>query len=63
MNFVTLPSEDIFKEQARRIIFEFFNIVFSEKKEFVKILNKLGYRNAFYKTLTLGTCTIYCAEK
>lgn len=36
---------------------------FPEKKEFIKILNKLGYRNALYKTLTLGTCTIYCAEK
>lgn len=36
---------------------------FPEKKEFVQILNQLGYRNAFYKTMTLGTCTIYCAEK
>lgn len=36
---------------------------FPEKKEFVHILNQLGYRNAFYKTMTLGTCTIYCAEK
>ncbi|MCO6497715.1 MAG: bifunctional demethylmenaquinone methyltransferase/2-methoxy-6-polyprenyl-1,4-benzoquinol methylase UbiE [Chitinophagaceae bacterium] len=36
---------------------------FPEKKEFVNILNKLGYRNAFYKTMTLGVCTIYCAEK
>ena len=36
---------------------------FPEKKAFINILNQLGYRNAFYKTMTLGTCTIYCAEK
>lgn len=36
---------------------------FPEKKEFINILNQSAYRNAFYKTLTLGICTIYCAEK
>ena len=36
---------------------------FPEKKSFVQILNRSGYRNTFYKTLTLGICTIYCAEK
>jgi len=36
---------------------------FPEKKAFIQILNQTGYRNAFYKTMTLGTCTIYCAEK
>jgi demethylmenaquinone methyltransferase/2-methoxy-6-polyprenyl-1,4-benzoquinol methylase len=36
---------------------------FPEKKAFIHILNQSGYRNAFYKTLTLGICTIYCAEK
>ncbi len=36
---------------------------FPEKKSFTQILNKSGYRNTFYKTLTLGICTIYCAEK
>ena len=36
---------------------------FPEKKSFVQILNRSNYRNAFYKTLTLGICTIYCAEK
>ncbi|MDQ2718860.1 MAG: bifunctional demethylmenaquinone methyltransferase/2-methoxy-6-polyprenyl-1,4-benzoquinol methylase UbiE [Bacteroidota bacterium] len=36
---------------------------FPEKKSFIHILNQSGYRNAFYKTLTLGICTIYCAEK
>ena len=36
---------------------------FPERKNFTNILNQSDYRNAFYKTLTLGICTIYCAEK
>ncbi|HVZ98294.1 MAG TPA: bifunctional demethylmenaquinone methyltransferase/2-methoxy-6-polyprenyl-1,4-benzoquinol methylase UbiE [Chitinophagaceae bacterium] len=36
---------------------------FPEKKTFIQILNKTGYRNSFYKTLSLGICTIYCSEK
>jgi demethylmenaquinone methyltransferase/2-methoxy-6-polyprenyl-1,4-benzoquinol methylase len=36
---------------------------FPEKENFIHILNQSNYRNAFYKTLTLGICTIYCAEK
>ncbi|MEP7080896.1 MAG: bifunctional demethylmenaquinone methyltransferase/2-methoxy-6-polyprenyl-1,4-benzoquinol methylase UbiE [Ginsengibacter sp.] len=46
--------------------YEYLNnsvLKFPEKKEFIHILNQLNYRNAFYKTLTLGICTIYCAEK
>ena len=38
-------------------------LMFPEKGSFVHILNQSDYRNAFYKTLTLGICTIYCAEK
>lgn len=36
---------------------------FPQKESFIQILNQSNYRNAFYKTLTLGICTIYCAEK
>ena len=36
---------------------------FPEKQAFIKILNQSNYRNAFYKTLTLETCTIYSGEK
>jgi demethylmenaquinone methyltransferase / 2-methoxy-6-polyprenyl-1,4-benzoquinol methylase len=36
---------------------------FPEKESFINILNQSGYRSSFYKTLTLGICTIYCAEK
>jgi len=36
---------------------------FPEKENFINILKQSAYRNTFYKTLTLGICTIYCAEK
>ena len=36
---------------------------FPEKESFIHILNQLGYRDSFYKTLSLGICTIYCGEK
>jgi len=36
---------------------------FPEGKDFVQILNKLGYKNASCKTLSLGICSIYCGEK
>ncbi len=36
---------------------------FPEGDDFVTILNKLGYKNASCKTLSLGICSIYCGEK
>ena len=36
---------------------------FPEKETFTNILNHTGYRHSFYKTLSLGICTIYCGEK
>jgi demethylmenaquinone methyltransferase / 2-methoxy-6-polyprenyl-1,4-benzoquinol methylase len=36
---------------------------FPDRKTFIDILLKLGYKNTSYKTLTLGICSIYCAEK
>lgn len=36
---------------------------FPEGKQFVEILEKLGYKNASCKTLSLGISSIYCAEK
>jgi demethylmenaquinone methyltransferase / 2-methoxy-6-polyprenyl-1,4-benzoquinol methylase len=36
---------------------------FPEKQKFINILNQSGYRYSFYKTLSLGICTIYCGEK
>lgn len=64
MNHVTPAIGKIFSKNKQA--YQYLNssiLYFPEKKEFIKILKKLGYRNAFYKTLTLGTCTIYCAEK
>jgi demethylmenaquinone methyltransferase/2-methoxy-6-polyprenyl-1,4-benzoquinol methylase len=37
--------------------------MFPERKTFVDILNKLGYKNTTCKTLSLGICSIYCGEK
>ncbi|HZW69510.1 MAG TPA: bifunctional demethylmenaquinone methyltransferase/2-methoxy-6-polyprenyl-1,4-benzoquinol methylase UbiE [Hanamia sp.] len=36
---------------------------FPEREKFIQILNQLKYRHSFYKTLSLGICTIYCGEK
>ncbi|HOZ84024.1 MAG TPA: bifunctional demethylmenaquinone methyltransferase/2-methoxy-6-polyprenyl-1,4-benzoquinol methylase UbiE [Niabella sp.] len=36
---------------------------FPERKEFVSILNKVGYKNSTYKALTFGMCCIYSASK
>ena len=36
---------------------------FPEGNDFVQILNKLGYKNASCKTLSLGISSIYCGEK
>ncbi len=36
---------------------------FPEREKFIQILNQLKYRQSFYKTLSLGICTIYCGEK
>ncbi|MES2432119.1 MAG: bifunctional demethylmenaquinone methyltransferase/2-methoxy-6-polyprenyl-1,4-benzoquinol methylase UbiE [Bacteroidota bacterium] len=36
---------------------------FPERKDFTNILDDLGYRNTYYKPLSLGICSIYCGEK
>ena len=36
---------------------------FPEGNEFVKILNESGYSGTYFKTLSLGICTIYCGKK
>ena len=36
---------------------------FPEGKNFLNILDNLGYSNLQYKTLSLGICSIYCGEK
>lgn len=36
---------------------------FPEGKNFIDILNKAGYRSAYYKALTLGICSVYCGSK
>jgi len=36
---------------------------FPEGKNFTAILDDLGYRNIYFKPLSLGICSIYCGEK
>jgi demethylmenaquinone methyltransferase/2-methoxy-6-polyprenyl-1,4-benzoquinol methylase len=36
---------------------------FPEGQDFVNILDNLGFINTQYKPLSLGICSIYCAEK
>lgn len=36
---------------------------FPEGQQFINILKKTGYSSPYYKTLTLGICSIYCAGK
>ncbi|MEO6404526.1 MAG: bifunctional demethylmenaquinone methyltransferase/2-methoxy-6-polyprenyl-1,4-benzoquinol methylase UbiE [Ferruginibacter sp.] len=38
-------------------------IAFPEGKKFLQVLDKLGFIHTQHKTLSLGICSIYCAEK
>ena len=36
---------------------------FPEGKSFTEILNKVGYKDTYFKKLSLGICSIYCGTK
>lgn len=36
---------------------------FPERKNFTAVMDGLGYKNSFFKPLSLGICCIYCGEK
>jgi demethylmenaquinone methyltransferase / 2-methoxy-6-polyprenyl-1,4-benzoquinol methylase len=36
---------------------------FPEGKNFINILSKIGYKNTYFKKLSLGICSIYCGSK
>lgn len=36
---------------------------FPEREQFIAILQNLGYKETYYKTLSLGICCIYCGSK
>ncbi len=36
---------------------------FPDRKNFLNIMNKAGFKNTYYKSLTLGVCCIYCGSK
>lgn len=36
---------------------------FPERGDFINVLNKIGFKNSFYKELSFGICCIYVADK
>jgi demethylmenaquinone methyltransferase/2-methoxy-6-polyprenyl-1,4-benzoquinol methylase len=49
-----------------RDAYQYLNVsvkAFPEGKEFMNIIKETGYTNTYFKTLSLGICTIYCGEK
>ena len=48
--------------KAYRYLYESVQ-AFPDGKDFVNVLEKSGFRNARFKSLTLGVCTLYLAEK
>ena len=36
---------------------------FPEREHFISIMNKVGYHQTYFKTLSLGICCIYCGNK
>jgi demethylmenaquinone methyltransferase / 2-methoxy-6-polyprenyl-1,4-benzoquinol methylase len=36
---------------------------FPDRKDFIAVLNKTGFKETFFKPLTLGICCIYCGKK
>jgi len=37
--------------------------VFPDRENFMEIMQKAGFRNTYYKSLSLGICCIYCGSK
>ncbi|MBS1948320.1 MAG: bifunctional demethylmenaquinone methyltransferase/2-methoxy-6-polyprenyl-1,4-benzoquinol methylase UbiE [Bacteroidetes bacterium] len=48
--------------EAYKYLHESVN-AFPEGKDFLDILDKIGYKGTYLKTLSLGICTIYCGRK
>lgn len=64
MKFITPNVGKIFSKNrnAYQYLDESIN-KFPEGKNFTAILDNLGYKNTYNKTLSLGICSIYCGEK
>lgn len=64
MNFLTPMFGKLFSNNKKAYSYLNESIKkFPQDEEFVGILKEYGFKNASYKPLTLGTCTIYSAEK
>ncbi len=64
MKFITPNVGKLFSKNrnAYQYLDESIN-KFPEGKIFTGILDKLGYKNTYTKSLSLGICSIYCGEK
>jgi len=36
---------------------------FPEREQFTAIMKNAGYKNVYYKQLSLGICCVYCGSK
>lgn len=64
MNFITPQLGGIFSKSKNA--YQYLNDSvqqFPEGKNFISIMEKVGYRHTFYKRLSFGICTIYLGEK
>ena len=64
MKFITPNVGKLFSKNrnAYQYLDESIN-KFPEGKNFTAILDNLGYSNTYFKSLSLGICSIYCGEK
>jgi demethylmenaquinone methyltransferase/2-methoxy-6-polyprenyl-1,4-benzoquinol methylase len=64
MKFIALKVSKIFSKNRNAYQYLDESIKkFPEGKNFTAILDNLGYRNIYFKPLSLGICSIYCGEK
>ena len=64
MSFIAPQMAGIFRQNKKA--YKYLNEsakAFPDRQNFIGILNKTGYSNTYYKSLSLGICCIYSARK
>ncbi|HUC79288.1 MAG TPA: bifunctional demethylmenaquinone methyltransferase/2-methoxy-6-polyprenyl-1,4-benzoquinol methylase UbiE [Flavisolibacter sp.] len=64
MHFIAPQVAGMFKQNKKA--YQYLNEsakAFPDRQNFIGILNKTGYSNTYYKSLSLGICCIYSARK
>jgi demethylmenaquinone methyltransferase/2-methoxy-6-polyprenyl-1,4-benzoquinol methylase len=64
MNIITPAVGSLFSKDKKA--YQYLNQsvqAFPEREQFTQILRQTGYSNTYYKTLSLGICSIYCGSK